>query len=120
MSAWQAIRFLSRQTTCRIDSTPACAIAIAQATFDACACAAVLSVAFIASTHCAISAIRSLKVSSVPPSIAGANNVIAQLQAIGLEVGSKNVGDYVDTSIIEGLKKDGYFDEMAKTYPIKQ
>ena len=31
------------------------------------------------------------------PSIAGANNVIAQLQAIGLEVGSKNVNDYVDT-----------------------
>jgi NitT/TauT family transport system substrate-binding protein len=54
------------------------------------------------------------------PSIAGANNVIAQLQAIGLEVGSKNVNDYVDLSIIEGLKKDGYFVEMAKAFPIKQ
>jgi len=53
------------------------------------------------------------------PSIAGANNVIAQLGAIGLEVGSKNVNDYVDLSIIEGLKKAGYFDEMAKAYPIK-
>ena len=45
---------------------------------------------------------------------------IAQLQAIGLEVGSKNVNDYVDLSIIEGLKKDGYFDATAKSYPIKQ
>ena len=54
------------------------------------------------------------------PSIAGANNVIAQLQAIGIEVSNKNVNDYVDLSIIEGLKKDGYFDAMAKTYPIKQ
>jgi NitT/TauT family transport system substrate-binding protein len=54
------------------------------------------------------------------PSVAGANNVVAQLQAIGLEVGSKNVNDYVDLSIIEGLKKDGYFVEMAKAYPVKQ
>jgi hypothetical protein len=54
------------------------------------------------------------------PSIAGANNVIAQLQAIGLEVGSKNVNDYVDSTIIDGLKKDGYFVEMAKAFPVKQ
>ena len=54
------------------------------------------------------------------PAVAGAQNVIAQLQAIGLEVGSKNVNDYLDTSIIEGLKKGGYFEQMAKTYPIKQ
>lgn len=54
------------------------------------------------------------------PSIAGANNVIAQLQSIGIEVGSKNVNDYVDLSIIDDLKKDGYFDAMAKQYPIKQ
>ena len=53
------------------------------------------------------------------PSIAGANNVIAQLQAIGIEVGSKNVSDYVDLSVIDGLKKDGYFAQMAKTYPAK-
>ena len=54
------------------------------------------------------------------PSVAGAQNVIAQLQAIGLDVGSKNVNDHLDSSIIEGLKKDGYFEQMAKTYPIKQ
>lgn len=54
------------------------------------------------------------------PSIAGANNVIAQLQAIGVDVGSKNATDYVDTGIIQNLKKDGYFEQMAKAYPIKQ
>ena len=53
------------------------------------------------------------------PSIAGAKNVIAQLQAIGIEVGSKDVNDYLDMSIIQDLKKNGYFDEMAKAYPIK-
>jgi NitT/TauT family transport system substrate-binding protein len=53
------------------------------------------------------------------PSIAGANNVIAQLGAIGIDVPDKTVNDYVDMSIIEGLKKDGYFDAMAKAYPIK-
>ncbi len=53
------------------------------------------------------------------PSIAGANNVLAQLQAIGVPVGSKNIADYVDMSIIQGLKKEGYFDAMAKAYPIK-
>jgi NitT/TauT family transport system substrate-binding protein len=54
------------------------------------------------------------------PSVAGAQNVIAQLQVIGLDVGSKNVNDYLDSSIIEGLKKDGYFEQTAKTYPVKQ
>ncbi len=54
------------------------------------------------------------------PSVAGAENVITQLQAIGLQVGSKNVDDYIDLSIIDGLKKVGYFDQMAKTYPTSQ
>jgi NitT/TauT family transport system substrate-binding protein len=53
------------------------------------------------------------------PSVDGANNVIAQLQTIGIEVGSKNVGDYLDLGIIDGLKKSGYFDQMAKAYPIQ-
>jgi NitT/TauT family transport system substrate-binding protein len=55
----------------------------------------------------------------VAPSTAGANNVIAQLQAIGIEVANKDVNSDVDTSIIDGLKKDGYFDAMAKAYPVK-
>ncbi len=34
---------------------------------------------------------------------AEAENVIAQLQAIGVEIGSKEANNYVDTSVIEDL-----------------
>jgi NitT/TauT family transport system substrate-binding protein len=53
------------------------------------------------------------------PSMTGAQNVIAQLQAIGLPVGSKDVNDYVDPSLIKELKQAGYFDAMAQAYPSK-
>lgn len=53
------------------------------------------------------------------PSVAGAENVIAQLQAIGISVGSKNVADYVDDSVIRKLKQDGYLAQMDKDYPAK-
>jgi len=53
------------------------------------------------------------------PSPEGARNVIAQLEAIGIEVGSKNVNDYLDLGIIEKLKQDGFFAQLEKTYPIK-
>jgi NitT/TauT family transport system substrate-binding protein len=53
------------------------------------------------------------------PTLAGAQNVLEQLTAIGTEIGSRNPNDYLDLSIIEALKKAGYFDQMAKTYPIK-
>ncbi len=50
---------------------------------------------------------------------AGANNVLEQLQAIGIPVGSKDVTDYIDMSVIQDLKKQNYFAEVAKAYPIK-
>jgi NitT/TauT family transport system substrate-binding protein len=53
------------------------------------------------------------------PSVAGAKNVIAQLEAIGVDVGSKNVNDYVDDSIIGKLQQDGYFAQMDKEYPLR-
>jgi NitT/TauT family transport system substrate-binding protein len=53
------------------------------------------------------------------PSPEGAKNVLAQLEAIGLEVGSKNVNDYLDLGIIEKLQQDGFFAQLEKTYPIK-
>jgi NitT/TauT family transport system substrate-binding protein len=49
----------------------------------------------------------------------GAKNVMAQLEAIGIEVGSKNVDDYLDLSIIQKLKQDGFFAQLEKTYPIQ-
>jgi ABC-type nitrate/sulfonate/bicarbonate transport system substrate-binding protein len=54
------------------------------------------------------------------PTMAGAQNVLEQLVAIGTEIGSKNPNDYLDLTIIEGLRKDGYFDQLAKTYPVKR
>jgi NitT/TauT family transport system substrate-binding protein len=53
------------------------------------------------------------------PSVAGAKNVIAQLEAIGIEVGGKDVDAYVDDSVIRGLKQDGYFARMDKEYPVR-
>ena len=53
------------------------------------------------------------------PSPDGAKNVMAQLEAIGIEVGSKNVDDYLDDSIIQKLKQDGFFAQLEKAYPIK-
>jgi NitT/TauT family transport system substrate-binding protein len=54
------------------------------------------------------------------PSVAGAANVLAQLAAIGTDVGSRNVDDYLDLSVIEALKKEGYFAQLAKIYSVKQ
>ena len=53
------------------------------------------------------------------PSVAGAENVIAQLQAMGIEVGSTNIKDHLDTSILDKLQRDGYFAELAKQFPVQ-
>ena len=53
------------------------------------------------------------------PSLAGAKNVLSQLEAIGTDVGSKNANDYLDLGIIDTLKQEGYFAQLAKTYPVK-
>ncbi len=48
------------------------------------------------------------------PSTAGEQNVLDQLAAIGTDVGSRNVDDYLDLSIIEGLKQAGYLAGLEK------
>ncbi len=53
------------------------------------------------------------------PSRAGAENVIAELQAIGIQVGSKNVDDHLDTRIIQGLKKEGFFTALKQQYGVQ-
>ena len=53
------------------------------------------------------------------PSLDGAKNVLAQLEAIGTDFGSRNVNDYLDLGIIEQLKQEGYFAQLQKTYPVK-
>jgi hypothetical protein len=46
--------------------------------------------------------------------------VLEQLAAIGTDIGSRNVNDYLDLSVIELLKQEGYFDQLARAYPVKQ
>jgi NitT/TauT family transport system substrate-binding protein len=62
---------------------------------------------------------RRLLPDDIAPSIEGAKNVLKQLAATGNEVGSRNVDDYLDLSIVEALKREGYFAELAKTYPVR-
>jgi NitT/TauT family transport system substrate-binding protein len=53
------------------------------------------------------------------PSVAGAKNVMEQLKAIGIEVGSTDVKDHLDASIIDSLKRSGYFAQLQKEFPVK-
>src|SRR5438477_11204394 len=53
------------------------------------------------------------------PSREGADNVLAQLEAIGTDIGSRNAADYLDLSVIEALKQEGYFAQLDKIYPMK-
>ncbi len=52
------------------------------------------------------------------PSIEGINNVIAEVNSMGPPLTSKNPADYVDLSILDALKKEGFFEEMKKRYGI--
>jgi NitT/TauT family transport system substrate-binding protein len=53
------------------------------------------------------------------PSLEGAQNVLAQLEAIGTDIGSRNVDDYLNLSVIQQLKQEGYFAQLEKTYPVR-
>ena len=53
------------------------------------------------------------------PSLAGAQNVLDQLAAIGTDVGSRNLNDHIDLGVIERLKQDGYFARLEHIYPVK-
>src|SRR5215475_11946186 len=53
------------------------------------------------------------------PSVDGTKNVMAQLQALGIETGSKNIDDHLDLAIVQKLKSDGYLAQLAKQYPAK-
>jgi NitT/TauT family transport system substrate-binding protein len=54
------------------------------------------------------------------PTVDGAKNVLDQLVAIGTDIGSRNVSDYLDLGIIEQLKQEGYFAQLAKAHPVRQ
>jgi NitT/TauT family transport system substrate-binding protein len=53
------------------------------------------------------------------PSRAGAENVIAQLAAMGTQIGSRNVDDHVDAGLIEELTKQGFVDLLKRRHDIQ-
>ena len=46
------------------------------------------------------------------PSLEGAKNILAQFPGV-----SAKVDDYVDSSILDDLRREGYFQEMTRIYP---
>jgi NitT/TauT family transport system substrate-binding protein len=49
---------------------------------------------------------------NMEPSMKGSENVLAQIGGTG----SKNLADYVDPALIDGLRKDGFFAAMERKY----
>ena len=89
ISDCSASRLRSRQTSCMIGSTPHCFSAMATASGEACACAAVLSVALTASSQSCMGASWRRTSARPPPSIAGISAVITRWPARSL---SSSVG----------------------------
>lgn len=52
------------------------------------------------------------------PSVEGAKNVIAELQATGVKLTTTDVNAYLDLEPIDQLEKSGFIAEMQKTYGI--
>jgi len=53
------------------------------------------------------------------PSRVGAETMMRELPALGAPVKSTNVADYVDASLIEELRREGFFDAMKKKYRVE-
>jgi NitT/TauT family transport system substrate-binding protein len=53
------------------------------------------------------------------PSQKGAENMLSQLPALGTEVPSRTVSDYVDASLIEKLRGKGYFNGLKQNYRVE-
>ena len=51
---------------------------------------------------------------NLEPSVAGASNILKQFPNV-----SQKVGDYLDTSLLDALKKDGFFTAMQQKYGLK-
>jgi len=52
------------------------------------------------------------------PSKEGAETMLRELPALGAAVKSKSVADYVDASVIEDLRREGFFDAMKNKYRV--
>ena len=52
------------------------------------------------------------------PSAAAVTNVIGEVHTMGPALSNREPANYVDLSIVEALKKEGFFDEMKRKYGI--
>jgi len=52
------------------------------------------------------------------PSREGAETMLRELPALGVAVKSKNPSDYIDSSLIEELRSDGFLDGVTKRYQV--
>ena len=52
------------------------------------------------------------------PSREGAETMLRELPALGVSVKSKNMADYIDTSLIDELRSEGFFDDVTKRYQV--
>jgi ABC-type nitrate/sulfonate/bicarbonate transport system substrate-binding protein len=52
------------------------------------------------------------------PSREGAETMLRELPELGVPVKSKNIADYVDDSLIEELRSEGFFDGVTKRYQV--
>lgn len=52
------------------------------------------------------------------PSREGAETMLRELPALGVAVKSKNPSDYIDSSLIEELRSDGFLDGITKRYQV--
>jgi NitT/TauT family transport system substrate-binding protein len=62
---------------------------------------------------------RRLMPRDAAPSVDGARNVMDQLHAMGVEVGSRKIEDHLDLGIIEKLRRDGYFAQLERDFSVK-
>jgi NitT/TauT family transport system substrate-binding protein len=62
---------------------------------------------------------RRLMPRDAAPSVEGLRNVMDQLQAMAVEVGSRKIEDHLDLGIIEKLRRDGYFAQLERDFPVK-
>jgi ABC-type nitrate/sulfonate/bicarbonate transport system substrate-binding protein len=55
---------------------------------------------------------RALSPPGIAPTAAAANNILAQFPGVG-----RDLADYIDTSILDGMRRDGVFERLQDKYP---
>lgn len=53
------------------------------------------------------------------PSHEGAENMLRELPSLGVPVKSSNIADYVDSTLLDDLRREGFFAAMQKKYQVQ-